>query len=112
MKPIKADTVDAYIAACPPAAQEALERIRAIVLAVAPETPERIGYNMPTWDLPGGLLHAGAFKRHIGLFPPVRDPGLQDRIAPYRGEKGSLQLPLDAMPYDLVEAIVRARGRT
>jgi uncharacterized protein YdhG (YjbR/CyaY superfamily) len=102
-------TVETYVAACAPAAREALERIRAIVQAVAPGTRERISYRMPSFDLPGGLLHAGAFKAHIGLYPPIRDPELQDRIAPYRGPKGNLQLPLDAVPYDLIEAIVRAR---
>jgi uncharacterized protein YdhG (YjbR/CyaY superfamily) len=102
-------TVEGYLAACPSAAREALERIRAIVATAAPGTRERISYRMPAFDLPGGLLHVGAFKAHIGLYPPIRDPALQDRIAPYRGEKGNLRLPLDAVPYDLVEAIVRAR---
>jgi uncharacterized protein YdhG (YjbR/CyaY superfamily) len=102
-------TVETYLAACAPAQREALERIRAIVQAAAPGTVERISYRMPSFQLPGGLLHAGAFKAHIGLYPPIRDPDLQDRIAPYRGEKGNLQLPLDAVPYDLIEAIVRAR---
>ena len=102
-------TVEAYIAACAPAARDALERIRAIVREAAPGTRERISYRMPSFDLPGGLLHVGAFKAHIGLYPPIRDPDIQDRVAPYRGPKGNLKLPLEAVPYDLIEAIVRAR---
>lgn len=104
-------SVEAYIAAAPFEAQAVLEKIRAIIRAAQPRARERISYGMPTWDLPGGALHVGAFKTHIGLFPPVREPGLQDRVAPYRGEKGNLRFPLDRpVPYDLIADIVAARA--
>lgn len=105
-------TVDGYIAAYPAAVQEVLERIRAIIRAAAPTARERISYRLPTYDLPGGTLHFGAFKSHIGLYPPVRDPQFQARVAPYRGEKGNLQFPFDRpIPYDLIEDIAAARAK-
>ena len=36
---------------------------------------------MPTFALKGNLIHFAAFKKHIGLFPPVRgDEKLQAAI--------------------------------
>jgi uncharacterized protein YdhG (YjbR/CyaY superfamily) len=56
------------------------------------------------------IVHFGAFKGHIGLYPPVREPDLQSRTLAYRGEKGNLRFPLDQpIPYDLIADIVKAR---
>jgi uncharacterized protein YdhG (YjbR/CyaY superfamily) len=31
-----------------------------------------VGYLMPTFVLKGNLIQFAAFKKHIGLFPPVQ----------------------------------------
>jgi uncharacterized protein YdhG (YjbR/CyaY superfamily) len=56
-------------------------------------------------------VHFAAFKKHIGLFPPVRgDAGLEKAVAPYAGEKGNLRFPLDRpIPYGLIERIVKLK---
>jgi uncharacterized protein YdhG (YjbR/CyaY superfamily) len=65
---------------------------------------------MPTYRLDRDIVHVGAFKEHIGFYPPVREAELQSRIRPYRGEKGNLRFPLDQpIPYDLIADIVTAR---
>jgi uncharacterized protein YdhG (YjbR/CyaY superfamily) len=65
---------------------------------------------MPTFSLASDIVHFGAFKRHIGLFPPVRDPELEAETRAYRGEKGNLRFPLDQpIPYALIGRIVAAR---
>ena len=58
-------------------------------------------------------MYFAAFKRHIGLFPPVAgDARLARAIAPYAGEKGNLRFPLDQpIPYRLIERIVKLRVR-
>jgi len=58
-------------------------------------------------------VYFAAFKRHIGLFPPVAgDARLARAIAPYAGEKGNLRFPLDQpIPYRLIERIVKLRVR-
>ena len=33
---------------------------------------EKISYRMPSFFLKGTLIHFAAFKKHIGLYPPVR----------------------------------------
>jgi uncharacterized protein YdhG (YjbR/CyaY superfamily) len=104
--------VDAYIARFPRETQVALEAVRAAIRAAAPGAIEKISYGMPTFARERDLIHFGAFKTHIGLFPPVRDPELQGEILPFRGEKGNLRFPLDQpMPLELIGRIAAARLR-
>jgi uncharacterized protein YdhG (YjbR/CyaY superfamily) len=105
-----AGTIDAYIARFPPEVAEVLSRLRETVRSAAPDAVERMSYGMPTFRLGRDMLHFGAFKGHIGVYPPVREPELAERAAPYRGEKGNLRLPLDQpIPYALIADIVKAR---
>jgi uncharacterized protein YdhG (YjbR/CyaY superfamily) len=66
---------------------------------------------MPAFTLNGALVYFAAFKKHIGLYPPVSgDARLEKAISPYAGEKGNLRFPLDQpIPYDLIERIVKLR---
>jgi uncharacterized protein YdhG (YjbR/CyaY superfamily) len=103
-------SIDDYIAAFPVEVQDVLREVRATVRRAAPDAVETISYRMPTFTMGRVLVHFGAFKGHIGLFPPVRDPALQDKIARYRGEKGNLRFPLgEPMPYALIGEIVERR---
>lgn len=107
------DPIDAYIAACEPEVRAILERIRRTIRAAAPEATEVISYGMPTFRGARVLLHYGAFRQHIGLFPPVSgDPAIEKALAPYAGEKGNLRFPLDEpIPYALIGRIARLRVR-
>jgi uncharacterized protein YdhG (YjbR/CyaY superfamily) len=103
-------SVDDYIAAFPADVRTILQRIRETIRTAAPGATEKISYRMPTFFLKRVVVHVGAFKTHIGLFPPVRDPELLRQTADYRGEKGNLRFPLDQpIPYDLIGKIVTAR---
>ena len=105
-----AATVDAYISAFPAGTQSVLQDIRAAIRAAAPDATEKISYGMPTFALGREVVHFAAFKRHIGLFPPVRDPELIEATRAYRGEKGNLRFPLDQpIPLELIGRIVQAR---
>jgi uncharacterized protein YdhG (YjbR/CyaY superfamily) len=103
--------IDEYIAASAPEAQAILSRIRKTISAAAPEATETISYRMPAFLLGGVLVYFAAFKRHIGLYPPVKgDAELMKAVSKYAGEKGNLQFPLDQpIPYDLIERIVKLR---
>ncbi len=108
--PAAAITVEAYIAGCPVEVQPVLRAIRETVRQAAPLAVEKIGYGMPTFAQGRVIVHFGAFKGHIGLFPPVREPDLLDRARPYAGKKGNLRFPLDQpIPHDLIADIVRRR---
>ena len=106
-----AATIDAYIAAAPARARAGLQRIRDILRAAAPEAQEIISYRMPAFRGRGIIVYFGAFKDHIGMFPPVRgDPRLDEALAAYRGLKGNLRFPLDEpLPVHLIERVVRLR---
>jgi uncharacterized protein YdhG (YjbR/CyaY superfamily) len=106
-------TIDEYIAAFPPEVQAILRKIRATIKKAAPDAEERISYQMPTFTLNGPLVYFGAFKKHIGLYPPVRgDENLMGEISIYEGEKGNLRFPLDKpIPYALISKIVKVRIR-
>jgi uncharacterized protein YdhG (YjbR/CyaY superfamily) len=108
----KATAIDAYIAAAPAPARAALHRIREIARAAAPDAQEIISYRMPAFRGRGIIVYFGAFKDHIGMFPPVRgDARLEEALARYRGPKGNLRFPLDGpLPFELIERIVRLRA--
>lgn len=104
-------TVDDYLAAQPPKVRSVLKRIRAAVHRAVPDVTEKISYQMPSFWLDRVLIYVGAFKSHIGVFPPVRDADLSREVARYAGPKGNLQFPLDEpIPYDLIARIARAQA--
>ena len=104
--------IDEYIAAFPPEVRSILERIRATIKKAARDAEEKISYQLPTFTLKGHLVYFGAFKKHIGFYPPVRDKSLRRETSIYEGEKGNLTFPLDKpIPYNLISKIVKARVR-
>ena len=103
-------TIDTYIAGFPPDIQAVLQAVRATVRQAAPLAEERLSYRMPALFQQGALVYYGAFKRHLGLFPPVADEALRAQLARYAGPKGNLQFPYSQpLPLDLIAAVVKAR---
>ncbi|MEO6060428.1 MAG: DUF1801 domain-containing protein [Thermoflexales bacterium] len=70
-KTIAPKNIDEYIAAFPVDVQAILQRIRAIAHEAAPDAIEKISYQMPALARNGNMIYFAAFKKHIGLFPPV-----------------------------------------
>jgi uncharacterized protein YdhG (YjbR/CyaY superfamily) len=103
--------IDAYIAGFPEEIAEGLEKIRAIIHQAAPEAKEAIKYGMPTFILNGNLIHFAAFKKHFGLYPtPSGIEAFKEKLAPYKGAKGSTQFPYNKpLPLDLISEIVLFR---
>lgn len=109
-KPKKSE-IDVYIAQFSPEVQGILQKIRMIARNAAPEAKEIISYRMPALRMNGILIFFAAFKKHIGMFPPVSgDKAIEKAIVAYAGPKGNLQFPLDQpIPYKLIERIVKLR---
>jgi uncharacterized protein YdhG (YjbR/CyaY superfamily) len=110
------DSVDAYIAAAAPAAQEPLRALRAAVRAAVPEASECISYQMPALRLPAPrsrvFFYFAAFKQHIGVYPPVHEPALVEALARWRGPKGNLQFPLnEPLPLDVLAQVATCLAR-
>ena len=103
--------IDGYISQFPADVQEILEQVRETIRHAAPDAKEKISYQMPAFRQHGILVYFAAWKKHIGLYPPITgDKAVEKAVARYAGPKGNLQFPLDEpIPYDLIERIVKLR---
>jgi uncharacterized protein YdhG (YjbR/CyaY superfamily) len=105
-------SIDEYIAAFPPDVQAILQKIRTTIAKAIPKAQEKISYRIPAFALDGDVIYFAAFKKHIGVYPPVRDAKLRKEIARYAGPKGNLQFPLtERIPYALIGRIAKARAK-
>ena len=106
-------TIDEYIAACTPEAQETLNEMRSFIKGEIPEASEKISYGIPTFYLNGNLIHFAAFKDHYSLFPsPEKTSEFEAEIAPYRAGKGTLRFPIGKpIPWDVVRKVLKVRQR-
>jgi uncharacterized protein YdhG (YjbR/CyaY superfamily) len=106
-------SVEAYLAACPEDSRAALEHLRALIKAAAPEATETISYQMPAFRAHGRMLvWMGAFRDHCSLFPGSMAliAAHKDELAGYRVAKGTIQFrPDKPLPAAVVEKIVKAR---
>ena len=103
------ETIDQYIAEQPAAVQPILESIRTTIRAALPDAQERVSWGMPSfWD-GRYLIHFGAFKTHIGVYPGNQALEVfADRLAGCKSSKGGFQLPLSKpVDYDLIADIAR-----
>ena len=107
----KPKNMDEYIARFSPEVRTILEKVRSTIRDAAPAAQEIISYGIPAFWLNGVLVYFAAFKKHIGLYPPVKGNATLNRaISAFRGEKGNLQFPLDhPIPYGLLKKIVKLR---
>ena len=105
-------SVDDYIAAADPKAREILRAIRATANAAVPDAAECISYQMPALRHKKVFFYFAAFKRHIGVYPPVQDQALAAELSPYRGPKGNLQFPLtEPVPFSLIARVVQSLAK-
>lgn len=101
---------EAYFATLAPAVRERLERIQQTVERRVPGAQRCISYQMPAFRQRRVFLYFAAFKKHIGVYPPVTDDvALIAETARYRGPKGNLSFPLnEALPLDLIGRVAEA----
>lgn len=107
-------TFAAYARRYPPDVRKVLEQVRSTIKHAIPKARETISYNIPAFTLDDHVfMYFGAFKKHLGLFPPVRgDEALTRIVAPYAGPKGNLRFPYDQpIPYELIARIARFHAR-
>ena len=110
---MKASNHDEYIDAAPEAVRARLARIRALVHEVVPETTECISYQLPAFRIRRVFFYFGAFKHHIGIYPPVvGDDELAKALEPWAGPKGNLSFRHDQpVPWDRLREVVAHLAR-
>src|SRR6478672_5695540 len=91
----------------------ALDRLREVIAAAAPDATEEISYSMPAFLLGGkGLVCYAAFKDHYSLFP--MSGAVVEQHAEALGDhvtgKGTIQFRYDErLPVGLVKKLVKTR---
>jgi uncharacterized protein YdhG (YjbR/CyaY superfamily) len=104
--------VEAYLARVPEPARTTLEKMRAVIRAVAPkEATEAISYGIPSFQYLGGLVAYAAFKDHCSFFPmgarAIEE--FAEELKGYRVSKGTIHFALDKpLPSGLVKKMVKA----
>lgn len=103
-------SIDDYIASAPPETRPILEEIRKLIPTLVPGAQETISYQMPAFKTRKVFFFFAAFKKHVGIYPPVKgDELLATALLPYRGEKGNLKFPLaQPIPYELIGRVAVA----
>lgn len=110
----KAKTVDEYLNALEPAARAELERIRALVTALVPDTVETMSYGMPTLTYKDrALVYFTASKKHLSFYPSSwAITELKDQLTGYTTTVHAIQFTLNApLPSRLIEDLVRVHQR-
>lgn len=97
-----------YIASFPNSIQLILSKICSVIIENALNAVESISYGMPAYKTHGKpLVYFAAFKNHIGFYAtPSGHSEFSKELSNYKQGKGSVQFPLDQVPYELIAKIV------
>jgi uncharacterized protein YdhG (YjbR/CyaY superfamily) len=93
-----------------PEHRDRLDLILNEVIERVPDAKPVISYNMPAYRRARIFFYVAAFRKHVGIYPPLTDDAaLVAETTPYRGPKGNLAFPHDApLPMDLIGRVVQA----
>lgn len=103
-------SIDEYIAACPPESQAYLQEIRKLIRRLVPDAKERISYQIAAFERNGkNIIHFAGWKKHVSLYPvPAGSEAFERQIKPYVSDKGTVKFPLDEpLPLKLIERVVK-----
>lgn len=109
---------ESFFLAASPEVRLRLEAVQALVEQKVPSAQHCVSYGMPAFRLGKVFFYFAAFKKHIGIYPPVKEPlALVEELAAYRGPKGNLSfLHSEPLPLDLIgrvaEALANQYGRS
>ncbi len=104
-------TINEYIAQFPSDVQEKLQTLRNVIKQAAPNSVEKISYQMPAFYYLGNLVYFAVFKNYIGFYPtPGGIAAFKKELSKYKGAKGTVKFPIDKpLPYELISKIVKYR---
>lgn len=103
-------SIDDYIAACPPESQAYLQEIRKLIRRLGPDAKERISYQIAAFERNGkNIIHFAGWKTHVSLYPvPAGSEAFERQIAKYVDGKGTVKFALDEpLPLKLIERVVK-----
>jgi uncharacterized protein YdhG (YjbR/CyaY superfamily) len=104
--------VDAYLAQVRPDFADALQAVRRLIRAVAPEAEEMISYGVPNYKWHGPLVSFGAAARHCafyGMSPKVLER-FKEALEEFSTSPGTIRFTPDKpIPEAVLIAIIEAR---
>ena len=106
-------SVPDYLASLEPLQSKALKSVLTQVRKTVPKADLVLSYGIPAFKSGRVFLYCAAFKRHIGIYPPVRgDARLARELKPYANPKGNLSFPLDVpLPMTLIGRVAKALAK-
>ena len=105
-------SVDQYLAKVPEPGRSTLNKVRAVIRAVAPpEATEVISYGIPGFKHKRMLVWYAAFADHCSLFPTAAViEKFKEELKGFRTSKGTVHFPVDKpLPAALLKKLVKAR---
>ena len=105
------EAVAAYIDAAAEPARTRLRALAEVVREEAPQAVERMAYGLATWHQGENLVHLGAFKEHVGIYPGAAAiVAFEADLTAFKTSKGAIQVPhAMRLPEELLRRIVRWR---
>jgi uncharacterized protein YdhG (YjbR/CyaY superfamily)/AcrR family transcriptional regulator len=102
---------EAYVRKCSEPARARLRHLCRLIRAQAPDAAERLSYGLPTWYQGENLIHLGAFRHHIGVYPGREAlEAFAQELSAFKTTKGSIRIPHDVpLPTDLIGRIAQWR---
>jgi uncharacterized protein YdhG (YjbR/CyaY superfamily) len=106
-------TVQDYLASLAPPQAKALRSVLSLVQESVPGAKRVVSYGIPAFKQDRVFIYCAAFKKHIGIYPPVQgDASLQAALKPYANAKGNLSLTLDEpLPLVLIAKVAKALAK-
>lgn len=104
------ETHEEYFASVPTELRTRLEQVQKEVESRVPGAIRCISYNMPAFKQQRSFFYFAAFKKHIGVYPPVTEnEALVSEVARFRGPKGNLSFPHgQELPLELIGRVAVA----
>jgi uncharacterized protein YdhG (YjbR/CyaY superfamily) len=108
----KPKTVDEYLDRLPDDKRVALEKLRQIIRAAAPDAEECISYQLAAFRQNGMLVAMGATDKHCAFYLMSGNTveAHRDELKDYDTSKGTIRFqPAMPLPASLVKKLVKAR---
>lgn len=101
--------VDEYISGLPEQVRPILEAVRATIRETAPDSREKLAWQMPTYWQGKNFFHFAGFKNHLGIYPgPEAIEAFADRLGGLVYSKGAIQFPYtEPIDHELIADLVR-----
>lgn len=108
----KPASIDAYLANLTDDKRAALQKIRKMIQAAAPDAEECVSYHLPAFRLNGMLVAFGATAKHCAFYTLSASTveAHKDELAEYDTSKGTIRFqPAKPPPAALVRKLVKSR---